>query len=368
MRRRFSVKQLFRIFFWGTTKPDMWNSVKDMVSERNYSALSFFSILYTFALAVVSVVSFYVPELRRGVPIYLCSMLISIILLFVCRFAVGKQHSHAVVLLLLYVLVFLSCLFGIAIGRRWTDPKPAVTFMVLIVIAPFIICDEPWRIDLALLAVLGIFVWLDYMQKPAALFQFDFLNALTFYVISVFVNTYNQVRYMKEFRTAMVIRHQRDTDFLTGVLTKRAFENYVYDCLEEDTTTGTMMIIDIDNFKSVNDSLGHAVGDQFISHTGATLLTLFRHSDKVGRFGGDEFVVFVPGFVSEEKVMEKAEEVCNRLHVTVSEELNYDSFSVSIGATFFHGGDDYELLFAQMDAALYEAKRSGKNCCKIFKK
>ena len=368
MRRNFSVKQIFKILLWGTTKPDLWKSASDMVSERNYSALSFFSFLYTFALAVVTVVSFFMPDLQKGFPIYVSSMGISLALIFICHFVVGKNHTHKIILPLLYLLLILALLFGIAIGRRWDDPRPAVSFMVLLVITPFIICDKPWRINVAMLFVLCIFIRLDRIQKDDELFKYDLMNVLTFYAISVMVNTYNQIRYMKEFRTALVIRHQRDTDFLTGVLTKRAFENYVYACLEDQSIRGTMMIIDIDNFKHVNDTLGHAAGDQFIAHTGATLLSLFRHSDKVGRFGGDEFVIFVPGFVSEKKVMEKATEVCSRLHATFAEELNYGSFSVSIGATFFRSGDDYEALFSQMDSALYQAKRSGKNCCKIFKK
>ena len=367
MRKRTFASILYK-FFTATDDRRQWSRIKDMVDERNVNSLQFFSVLFTVVLSVVSVGAIFIPSMKEGFYIYVFTLGVCVLMLIFTQVFVVRKKLCFLALPVLYIMLFLSFVFGIAIGTRWNNPMPAVTFVVFLVISPLMICDKPWRIDTAVLLVVGIFIYIDRTHKPDSIFFFDLMNTVAFYIISIVINSYNQGRYVKEFSSAQSIAHQRDTDSLSGVMTKRAFELYVRRALLEPGIKGVLMIIDIDNFKRVNDTLGHARGDEFIAKTGTVLRSLFRQTDRIGRFGGDEFVIFVSEVVSADVVMQKANEVRTTLRKVFSSEMNYSNFSVSIGCTFFSGEDNYDSLFLQMDGVLYEAKRSGKDRCKIFEK
>lgn len=122
-----------------------------------------------------------------------------------------------------------------------------------------------------------------------------------------------------------------------------------------------MLILDIDNFKSINDTEGHLVGDQVIEKIVHQLKRMFRDEDIIGRIGGDEFVVFMNRINTREDISKKVDQ----LQLAISghsreEDLNVD-VSCSIGITIFPmDGDSYEELLDKADKALYEVKKNGK--------
>jgi diguanylate cyclase (GGDEF)-like protein len=129
-----------------------------------------------------------------------------------------------------------------------------------------------------------------------------------------------------------------------------------------DTTLGVLMV-DLDHFKKVNDVYGHLAGDAVLKAVAATISGQIRGYDSVGRFGGEEFVVLLPG-VSEREAVTAAERI--RIAVTtveVTEESDLISgLSVSIGVALYPGaGTAIEKLISAADAALYRAKNGGRN-------
>lgn len=118
----------------------------------------------------------------------------------------------------------------------------------------------------------------------------------------------------------------------------------------------TLIILDIDNFKSINDQYGHGEGDKVLVELSNILKDEFRASDIIGRLGGDEFVVFMKDVISVDVVYEKAENLCKR----VKEHLG--KVSVSIGVSIINDGKaTFERLYRTADVALYQAKVRGKN-------
>jgi len=156
-------------------------------------------------------------------------------------------------------------------------------------------------------------------------------------------------------------------DSLTGCLTRRAFFERMSQAREDARRSGkplSCLALDIDQFKSVNDRFGHAVGDRVIQEVGGVLISSLRAADIVGRYGGDEFFVGMPGCDIEqgvaiaEKLRSSIEERCR---ATFSDIATL-RVTVSVGvATLRDGESTLADLIEQADKALYQAKSSGRN-------
>ena len=153
------------------------------------------------------------------------------------------------------------------------------------------------------------------------------------------------------------------TDSLTAVLNRGAFHMLVDAYLAQARTVptdGSLLIIDADHFKSINDSLGHQKGDEALKLIARGIGRGLRRADLVGRIGGEEFGVFLPGAEQQE-----ASQVAERIRTCI-EELPFPSLdarrlTVSIGGVIFRNEKDFSRLFALADRCLYEAKGAGRN-------
>lgn len=153
-------------------------------------------------------------------------------------------------------------------------------------------------------------------------------------------------------------------DELSGLLNRTAARN----AIEEALCFGSgervaLFMIDADNFKLVNDTLGHQHGDLALIQIAQAIKSVFRASDIVARIGGDEFFVFLSEVPGEDFAESKASALCATLHMTYSvEEHGAVALSASIGVVLAQRDKvDYETLYAEADRALYDAKKAGKN-------
>ena len=165
-----------------------------------------------------------------------------------------------------------------------------------------------------------------------------------------------------------------EVDRLTGLLNKSAMEMYAKKYLEKDESEKScaLFIIDLDNFKKVNDTLGHLVGDSAILDAAKKLSLIFSEKDFISRFGGDEFCILMrlnAGFdldMMKRIIKEKAENICMLLKEDYFDDTNCVSVSASVGiAVYPAAGKNYEDLFKSADAVLYDVKQSGKNGFRI---
>lgn len=154
---------------------------------------------------------------------------------------------------------------------------------------------------------------------------------------------------------------QSSKDGLTGVYNKKAFEYRVEEQLKENEQ-GWFCMIDIDNFKEINDCYGHPTGDRMLVEIGNLLCNIFPEPDLIGRAGGDEFAVFTTA----RDVYERAEQILEKVEKIA--ENDEAGLSVSIGIVTASGlcGEGYRDLFTKADCAMYEAKNGGKNRIAFF--
>ncbi|MGI5893279.1 MAG: diguanylate cyclase domain-containing protein [Candidatus Merdivicinus sp.] len=162
-------------------------------------------------------------------------------------------------------------------------------------------------------------------------------------------------------------KQQAMHDYLTGLYNRQAFEGIVHKMLlTEPDTPFSLMFIDIDNFKQVNDTKGHLMGDQLLKQAAKTLSALLRSTDVVARIGGDEFAVLLSGLGDRKVLQKKADAIC----AAFSKEMDpvYQSgISSSIGITIYpDDGSDYRLLLQKADTALYYVKNRGKGVSAFY--
>lgn len=154
------------------------------------------------------------------------------------------------------------------------------------------------------------------------------------------------------------------TGLLNKVATQMSIEEYIKDC--DIGICHAMLMIDTDNFKAVNDTLGHMYGDKVIKFVARAIQETFRESDFVGRIGGDEFLVFMKHTTP--NITEERARVLNRaIEHTFHQDGESVAISCSIGIAYYgRDGEDFDTLFKNADAALYEAKEAGKNQYKVY--
>lgn len=154
-----------------------------------------------------------------------------------------------------------------------------------------------------------------------------------------------------------------DTDLLTGVYNKLATERKIKEYIDTHPDTPCMMfLIDVDNFKKINDTKGHAFGDEVLKTLGETISTQFRVTDIIGRIGGDEFMIFLKNIPNNEIAVKEAEKLMYYFKdFTAGGYVKY-SPTASVGAAMFPAeGKNFDALYKAADAALYKSKENGRN-------
>lgn len=122
-----------------------------------------------------------------------------------------------------------------------------------------------------------------------------------------------------------------------------------------------LMIMDLDGFKAVNDSLGHDVGDRFLVQVAKSIQKVLRDTDMLFRYGGDEFVAALP-FTDAQGAIDVANRILDAIRdIEQNDFADHIQVGLSIGLSMLHAGDDFERLFKRVDQALYRAKKDGKH-------
>ncbi len=156
-------------------------------------------------------------------------------------------------------------------------------------------------------------------------------------------------------------------DSFTGLLNKRACAEYVTDTLAANGDIHYLAIIDIDNFKNVNDNYGHMYGDQVIVQVASIINSTLNGRGIAGRFGGDEFFVFTNGITSEMHLRAILTDIRKRVQDTFERQKENCKITLSVGVSHAPvDGSTYDELFKKADKCLYLAKFKGKNRFVIY--
>lgn len=163
-------------------------------------------------------------------------------------------------------------------------------------------------------------------------------------------------------------RDENRRDPLTGVFNRRALDEHLLALIDGNRIrrkSFSVLMLDIDNFKAVNDDHGHLVGDQVIAAMASACVDILRADDVVARFGGEEFVAVMPGAslrAAQKRAQNLRQAVAGtRFSLPAEDREDYLHLTVSIGVTEYRAGDTRQSLLERADQALYQAKAAGKN-------
>jgi diguanylate cyclase (GGDEF)-like protein/PAS domain S-box-containing protein len=176
---------------------------------------------------------------------------------------------------------------------------------------------------------------------------------------------------IKELQRAQAqLAHQATHDPLTGLPNRSLFQELGEQALaraEREGTTVTVLFLDLDRFKPVNDTMGHATGDALLVHLAARLRKTVRAGDLVARFGGDEFVVLCEHPAGAKEMVELAERLIETLSLPVEIDGREANVGASVGIAIGAGGRvTIDSLIRDADAALYRAKEMGRGRATLF--
>lgn len=341
-----------------------YDCVKTELYKTNKSLLMVCSVVTALLFFVFAVFSFIfrTSAIFENWISYALAFVVLAVIFAVCFFLPEKRERWAT--FLVYCFYGALGLFSIYSGIFENKNHAAVVYFVLEFGLPLVFVDKIHRMFIFSAVMTAVFCVLSVIFKNLEFWRIDIFYALIFYVISFFPGFYLTKIRVREFSLRQLIETERDADELTGLLNKSAFTRETKKNLAA-TKDGILIIFDLDSFKSINDTYGHFTGDNVLKTIGLCVRRIFRNSDVMGRFGGDEFVIFMTKTNLKDIAMMRCRQLLQLLNSTrifPNDPANKMTIHASIGFAVFNEEEDFDSLFKRADEALYKAKNGGKNC------
>ncbi len=348
------LRKIRNYFLYCGIEKDEYNALKKDAYVSNFRTWRVLHFLMAAFFGLCFIGSYFSPLMADNKMFYLAGLIYSLISI-ICFFVL--KEDALVPQLLIYVSISWMLLFGCLVSANKPDAQ-ATSFIAFLLITPMFMIDKPFFMAIELSAAAFVYlVWMHGVKTPEA-WSVDFVNVILYTAVGIFLNIIANSLRIKEFILTREIRFQKDHDELTGLKNKsaltRAINNFLKD---ENSDKGILYMLDVDKFKSINDTYGHDIGDRVIRHIGYFLAEKFKDDEIVGRFGGDEFIIFIRNNDDVEHACTMADEVAKGVAQNVHVPGKGGKVNVSVGIAVYSGVEKtYSELFKKADFAMYKAK------------
>ena len=330
----------------------------DEVDNRNRSAFILFSKGACFLAAIIICVSVALPYYHWLIGPHAFLFVYTIMLFFLANYCQQKKVKH---IRAIEYLLFAPLLLGGALVSSLLDPtRPGITILLFIWILPLFIMDNPWKIIGYQLSFAGIFVVLAYYSKPWEVFVTDVLYLPIYLTYIIGANIYVIMEKVSGVENYLLACREAEHDNLTQLFNRASGEARVQQLLQQDVP-GSFAILDIDDFKLFNDQYGHQLGDEVLCRVSQAMHSVFRSSDVLWRFGGDEFALYAIDMIDTNICQKRFAKLMELLDNIDFPQVSSVHIGISVGCIICTGKQvKFANLYKMSDDALYESKSKGK--------
>lgn len=268
-----------------------------------------------------------------------------------------KAHTTTYMWLLFFLFLIL---LGIADSMSHLDKLFFIYPAALLMIPPLIL-DRPWRIILLIIgsSLPAFFIYISSGNPDMVKGNIVRLTGVCF--LSMLISCRTSYKRIRSIQIRNFTKSAAEHDPLTGIYNRGGGTMLIRNHVDRHES-GTFLIIDVDDFKHVNDYYGHQRGDEVLQNVATALKNSFKESDIVMRMGGDEFIVYAIGMVDYKVVVKRHEQLLEAIHQVMISEEDQKHVTVSIGAVINDGSyPSYDSLYQAADNSLYRVKEKGKD-------
>ena len=263
-------------------------------------------------------------------------------------------------------------LFGLLLIDGLINTRvPSVCFIGCMIIFVVVFTDIPWHLFIISGSASVLLLIFSAVSKPLNIFLVDVMNVIVFNLIALYLCPYMMQIKFADILTRRKIENERDIDALTHLYHKDVVRHTVNETLALSAFHDcALMFLDVDNFKHFNDTFGHAAGDAILKYIADSIRQGCPDIATIGRYGGDEFIAFIPEIDDVQQVRDIAQKildlVTNRERcLRITDVPDCPSLSIGI-AIYPKAGHSYNELVQAADKILYEVKNHGKNNYMVY--
>ena len=334
---------------------DVFDKYREAVARYNRSALNVLGVAGVLTGLIALAVMLAVTDRTNGV-----GFAVLLVIAGICGIAVvrAKKADRRLVQAAGYLLCV--AFYALAIYGNAAHGMTAFWVGVNMAMSCYLLYYSTHLLGLQAASFLALLIAID---QSAYTFDTKRIIACAVFLAAGMVTTYALGRArIGLIMSREVTRKQADTDLLTGLMIRNAAQLDISNHLAAGDESGVMMLIDLDRFKSVNDKLGHQLGDKVLIDVAADLKKMFRSTDVLSRLGGDEFIIYMKAVPEKDWAQQRAEQVVREVRRWIGDGTTNIQVTASVGVVMTSAVErSYEELYRAADIAMYFAKAQGGN-------
>ncbi len=356
------LKRFLRFIFFADLDDKIYRDCIDDIKKANMGAINAVTLVCSIVFACVSVLFLRKGILMRG---YVNLLYLFPVLSIQIGIHIRPPKKGATIAILGVMLMVILYTYGILIGVIYNIQNCSVTFVAIILAISILFVERPYRIQGIGAIFTFIMCALSIRYKTPDLSLLDTLNAVSFFLASCYICPYLIKGRVGGFYTRIQLEKERDLDSLTQIYQRGTLSEKVTSYFtKHENDQCAMMIIDVDNFKQINDSYGHPTGDKVLKALAKSLYLSTTAHGYCGRYGGDEFCAFYFGIQDDEEPIRHAKDFISTFKSYAFSTENGEELhpTISVGIALSDPETrSFKKLIKKADVALYKAKESGKD-------